>query len=302
MAIIKFLKRFATFTLPLIMVYLGFMYFLMPKILSYIHGPNTEDQITKSFSSALTKDYDVLILGNSRLYRGINPDKLENSSYNFGHDDDTYDKIYYKLKYLLDHKKTFDYLILGVDYFQFSYLNNSRNYVYGKYFDKNYLKVYGNKKFIEYKKENFFQNLHPNTIKKISWKNNEIYQKSNGQYIKPGKAKKNEFSERSSEILAVHEKYFEKTLRLAHKNNIEVYLVMAPVRDSQMKNYTEDEIQKFQNFINKYADNYKAFLNFSRVDSYNFSDYTDVTHLTPEAADRFSQSLTDTIQKLLEES
>ena len=33
---------------------------------------------------------------------------------------------------------------------------------------------------------------------------------------------------------------------------------------------------------------------------YDFSDYTDVTHLTPEAADRFSESLTDTIQKLLD--
>ena len=288
--IIKFLIKFCYFIAPLIIVYFGFMYFVVPSILSYNYGPNTEEQITQSFNNALKKDYDLLVLGNSRLYRGVNPERFQIETFNFSHDDDTYIKIFFKLKYLIKNNKDFEYMILGVDYFQFSYMNDSRNYIYGTYFGEDFLKLYGEKDLDKFKMENLKRRFHPVKLKSLTYKKNNIFLKQNGQYIKPGKSKKGQFQKRSAELLPIQREYFEKTLQLAKDNNISVFLLMAPVRDSQMKNYTEYDIQNFQNFINKFSDKYSAFLNYSRDENYDSSDYTDVTHLTPEAADRFQIS------------
>ena len=105
--VIKFLIKLCYFILPFIFAYCGFMYFVVPAILSFNYGPSTEEQITQSFSNALEKDYDLLVLGNSRLYRGVNPDKFQLATFNFSHDDDTYIKIYFKLKYLLKMRQGF---------------------------------------------------------------------------------------------------------------------------------------------------------------------------------------------------
>ena len=95
------------------------------------YGPNTAQQIKTSFENAVKEDYDCYILGNSRIYRGINPDRLEKvHAYNFAHDNDTYNQMYYKLVYLLKNNSNIDTVILGTDYFQFSFFSNTRNYIY----------------------------------------------------------------------------------------------------------------------------------------------------------------------------
>lgn len=77
-------------------------------------GPNTAEQIKMSFENSVKVEYDCYFLGNSRVYRGINPDKITSvNSYNFAHNNDSYNQMYYKLLYLLNAGKQIDCLIIG---------------------------------------------------------------------------------------------------------------------------------------------------------------------------------------------
>ena len=100
----KFFNQLFLFSIPTI-IYFVLAIFLMPTLLSIQNGPSTKQQISTSFRNALKQDYDILILGNSRTYRGINPDLLAMKCYNFSHDNDSYNQSYYKLLYLIKHHK-----------------------------------------------------------------------------------------------------------------------------------------------------------------------------------------------------
>lgn len=61
-------------------------------------GISTSEQITRTFSSAEKTNYQMLIVGSSLLYRGINPDSITCiKSYNASHDNDSYNQFYYKI-------------------------------------------------------------------------------------------------------------------------------------------------------------------------------------------------------------
>ena len=66
----------------------------------YIDLKKHSEQLRVSFNNVLQNDFDLLLLGNSRVYRGVNPDKLSVSSYNFSHDNDGFNQLYFKLEYL----------------------------------------------------------------------------------------------------------------------------------------------------------------------------------------------------------
>ena len=63
-------------------------------------GVSVENQINYQFSHITEFNYDLIFLGNSRIYRGINPSKISINSYNFAFDNDTFVECLYKLKYL----------------------------------------------------------------------------------------------------------------------------------------------------------------------------------------------------------
>ena len=63
---------------------------------------NTAEQIKMSFENSIADNYNCYFLGNSRIYRNINPEMMTTvKAYNFGHDNDSYNQMYYKLLYLL---------------------------------------------------------------------------------------------------------------------------------------------------------------------------------------------------------
>ena len=106
------------------------------------YGPNTRSQIEMSFDNALKSKATCWFLGNSRIYR-LNPDVIENGHwYNFAHDNDSYNQMYYKLQYLLNNGCEVDTLVIGTDYFQFSVFSDTRNYVYDGLLGEDYVRDY----------------------------------------------------------------------------------------------------------------------------------------------------------------
>lgn len=275
------------------MTYVPFSFFVLPILLENVLGPNTEKQINYSFENLLIRDFEMLILGNSRLYRGLNPDVFSTETYNFSHDNDTYNQIFYKLKYFYDNEKEIEFLILGVDYFQFGIFSDTRNYVYGSNLGEDYLNDYPSK---SYWIENQLSLLKPDRYLRLFSAKNSSFIKENGQYIKHGIAKENNYSDRSTERKIIQVRYFERILEFSKKNNINIILVMPPTRNDELKIYKPNEIKEFDEFLKKYENENVVYLDFSTDNSFNLKDYTDLTHLNEAAAIRFSEKLNDSIE------
>lgn len=298
----KFVIRILLFSMIFVVFYLLLFFFVLPIGVENANGPTTKQQIEESFKDILTQDNDLIILGNSGVYRGVNPDFIEMNSYNFAHDNDSYNQIYYKLLWLNKNKVNFKYLVLGVDYFQFSFLSGTRNYIYNSYFNKSYeedfldigtVEAYLDRsQILKLERLKYLRNV-------FSKKSTTILHKKNGQYVKPGVAKKDDSHYYSIHRLKLQEEYFERIIKYCKDENIEVFLCMLPVRENALKNYQKEDIDKFDKYIMSFTNEKIHYLNFSLQGGWTLKDYTDVTHLNEKASNRFTIQLNDSIYRII---
>lgn len=203
------------------------------------NGANTAEQIQMSFTNAIAQPYNCYFLGNSRIYRNINPDKFTSvNSYNFAHDNDSYNQTYYKLLYLLNHHAKIEYLILGTDYFQFSFLTDSRNYAYSTLLPKEYADDYEEKSWFA-ESTAYIETLWTNKqnclgaclkyLRGEEAPEHVSYQKDNGQYVVTGIATGDETIDRDYTMLDIQLNYFKKIIELCEEYGIELYVVMPPL-------------------------------------------------------------------------
>lgn len=281
--------------------------FVYDRLLPIRLGPNTKQQIVNSFHHALGKQYGTLVLGNSRIYRGVNPDHFSLPTYNFAHDNDSYNQMYYKLQRVYEQNKI-STLILGVDYFSFSYLSDQRNYVYGELLGNDYLRDYYNHpvflppyywldkarqqvdNYMGFDRTKLFMR---SVVFGASREKPEL--KENGQYLYPGKAKAGDSIQRDHSIKDLQKHYFEEIISFCDVRKIKVFLIMPPVRDSELKNYPREVIEEFTKYFTSFQN--VTFLDFSQVEEFKLEDYTDITHLNARAADRFTQMVNTGIQR-----
>lgn len=297
----QFILKILLFIFPAF-VYSIIAILFMPYFLSLSNGPSTKQQITYSFNNASNLEYELLILGNSRTYRGINPEKLSYTSFNFSHDNDSYNQIYYKLKYLIDVEKDIKYLILGLDYFQFSFKSDTRNYVYADFLDNKYMDDFEESSVFVKKMDYYFSNINPKKILSLYPKENKPFLRENGQYIKPGFANETDTITRDMNRLDFQIKYFDRILSLCDKKSIKVFIVNLPTRQNELNSYTNNEIDEFDNFIKSYVDNkYVFYLNFSKFEGFTTKDYTDITHFNENAANHFTEILNKKIMGIIDE-
>lgn len=297
----QFILKILLFTFPAF-VYSIIAILFFPYFLSLSNGPSTRQQITYSFDNASNLEYELLILGNSRTYRGINPEKLSIKSFNFSHDNDSYNQIYYKLKYLIDVEKDIKYLILGLDYFQFSFKSDTRNYVYADFLDSKYMDDFEESSVFVTKMDYYLSNINPKKILSLFPKENKPFLRENGQYIKPGLAKETDTITRDMSRLDFQIKYFEKTLSLCKHKRIKTFIVNLPTRQNELNSYTKNEIDEFNNFIKSYIDNKNVFyLNYSNFEGFTTKDYTDIIHFNESAANHFTEILNKKIMGIIGE-
>ncbi len=297
----EFIYKGISFVFPIPFLALA-AYFVFPFILGVLNGPSTKFQIEKSFDYLESKDVDLLILGNSRVYRGINPSIIQEKAFNFAHDNDTYNQLYYKLVHALKVHPDMKEVVLGVDYFQFSFLAKSRNYAYADVLPKEYLKDY-NESQLKNKLLHVYKTIYPayfvNKLKHSNYKHAVPFYKENGQFIKPGKSSPDDMTERDFNRLEIQIKYFGLIVDLCKENDLTLYLVMPPLRDNELTNYTEEEIKDFKSFIGSYTTDDKVhYLDFSVRHDFDLNDFTDLSHLNESGADAFSTMLRDDIIQL----
>ena len=298
----KFRKRLLLFLFApclLLLPWLPFGVLFGPQILERSKGPSAQAQTDHAFRNAKLRDYDLVFLGNSRVYRGINPDHMDVPSYNFACDNDTYNQMYHKLKWLRETGKAFHHLVIGVDFFQFSFIASNRNHLYGPLLGDEYLADYPpdpNAKFRHWMKT-WFRSLNPKYL--FMPNNGRIFLRDNGQFIKPGVARATDTWERSTKLLPVQIDYFERILADCRTHGTNVVLCMLPIRQAEKNCYTETQIEEFMEFLQNYVNNDVALIDLTFDDGYVMSDYTDITHLNEAAADRLSIQLNGLLMPIL---
>lgn len=298
----KFIFKFMAFIIVFFVIFKLFLGVTEEKLLK-VSGPSTKMQIEQSFKDVLEDEYDMIILGNSRIYRGINPDMFCIKTYNFSHDNDTYNQMYYKLLYLEKEEKLPKVVLLGTDYFQFSFISDTRNYVYKSLFDKRYINDYSFD-FNEYM-NNRMTVLQENLL--LRWKSlfeqenvNRPYLKGNGQFILPGTGSERKPLNRESVMLDIQKEYFEKIVDYCRDKNIKVIVVMPPLKEKELKLYKKADLKEFNQYISKSIGDDGIYLNFTSDDRFNINDFRDRTHLSKEGADKFSKILWEKIEREIE--
>jgi len=300
----KFILKFTIFIILFAAIFQVFIGATEEKLLK-VYGPNTKMQIEQSFNEVLKEEYDMIILGNSRMYRGINPDMFSIDTYNFSHDNDTYNQMYYKLLYLEDNDRLPKSVLIGTDYFQFSIISDTRNHVYKSLLDKRYIKDYSFN-FNKYmnNRMTFLQN---NLL--LRWKSifekenvNRPYLKENGQFILPRKAMENDTlaKDRESVMLDIQKNYFKNILEYCRDKNIKVMVIMPPLRDNELKSYKDEYLEIFNEYISESIEENEIYLNFTYDERFNINDFSDITHLNKEGADKFSKILWEKIEREIE--
>jgi hypothetical protein len=314
---IKFTKKMVMYALPIF--FIVFIYYFAEKPYhELLNGISSSDQLIQSFKNSISSKKSIYIYGNSRCYRGINPYLISKSSFNFSYDNETFLEQYFKIEYLRNHKIIPDTIILGVDYFEFSFVSTAMSDIYKRYFTPEYLhsidrfnqnegsnKVQGVNEFININLSNlfgrsasqYFYYLYNKTVNRT--KMEVPYLKENGQYIiNPiPKAGEGDFLKRDTNILNIQRIYFEKILSFSLENNVIVFLVMPPLRNIERRCYKNsfiDEMDKY--FISKCKDNRVFYINYFERD-YDLTYFMDDTHLNPSGADKFSIELRNDINK-----
>ena len=299
----KFLKNILIYFLTvgiLLFVYFQLGTFVAEKC----YGVNTKQQIEFSFANADAREYNKLFLGNSRVYRGINPDMIDGHTYNFAHDNDSYNQCYYKLKHVLDGGHKIDTLFIGADYFQFSIFARDRNYIYDYLLDNAYCKDY-NESYLTEQVENAKQLFYnKQTLLLTALTRIALHQevkgkiKSNGQFTFDSKAKPDDAVERKTDVRQIQKKYYNEIVELCHKNNIRVIAFTMPVREGEMQSYTKEDIARIQDIIKAPLSNGDQYVDMTCVDEFrDYKDYTDITHLNAAAADRFTVYFYNRVKK-----
>jgi hypothetical protein len=288
----KFLTQITIFIFP-IFVYIILAINVLPDLLKKTEGPSTRQQLEISFSNVLHNDFDILVLGNSRLYRGVNPDKFSIASYNFSHDNDSYNQSYFKLKYLENNNIKYNYLVLGIDYFQFSFKSDTRSYIYGELLGDKYLADFQSNLFTS-KLSQVFKIINPKILLRLRPKKTIPFIKENGQYIRNGKASLSDKVKRDISRLSFQIEYFNKIIEYCKYNNIKLFFVMLPTRKNELESYSLSQMKEFDNFI---TDKNITFWNFSLDTAYSVDNYTDITHFNSKTADRFTLQLNDSINR-----
>lgn len=318
--LLRFLRRLVLYSLPL-MGLLGLFLFGYRRVAKQLQGIPMHDQIITSAQNILKKPYHTIIMGNSRTYRGINPDMFDSLTYNFSFDNETFLEQDFKFQYLKQHDRLPKLLVLGVDYFEFSFLSLAMRESYREVFGAAYdslLNSLSNAQGAEYKpmdnvddwvnsKMGVFgrgSSQYLDYLRRRLFLGEPMrvpYLKDNGQYIidPVPDGKEGTFMTRSIEVQPYQKERFEALMAAARNNRVQVVLLMAPCRDIELACYTDQAKKQLDDYFRSFERPDSVwYLNMSAVEGFSVVDFMDDTHLKPQAADRYSRLLNQKLQTL----
>lgn len=294
----KLLTHIGLFLIPVLVIWIlaEVFYRSVPNNYSYKH-----EQISHN-----KNDIEVLVLGDSHTFYGINPEWLALKTYNLSNVSQTiyFDKLLFEKH--INHLPQLKYLILSVEYTTLSQADNTQEDIWRKYFyraqmdlDVSLIDWYNPKKyslaltrkfdktwksFKDYRVEgsligcdsNGWGNTYLSTVDSL-----EMKQLSNFA------AKRHEDG---SLDFNINTKRIQEIIDLCKTRNIEVLLVNMPVYSDYLKNLNPEKLQKIEttceNLANKNTNVRR--MNFLRDPSFEINDFQDPDHLNAQGAKKCS--------------
>jgi len=279
--------------------------------LGSLYGPSTRQQIDYGFAFLEREARQGLIfLGNSRIYRGLEPTQFPGAAFNFGQDGDGPNQMYYKLQWLQERQKLPGVVVLGIDYFLFSNLDPARAEDYVDYFPESFLLDYSDhlrSQSARGRAWGEFQNQRWNR-----WLARRYPQSLEALLLRPPFAAKPTLTERGfyevqaraaanarSPYLPVRRDihrldmqvdYFRRSLALCHQQRSRVILVMPPMNHYERQAYAAAEKRAWWRWMSGLSHDCLV-LDFENSSEFRLNDFADFTHLTTSAAQRFSENL-----------
>ena len=194
------------------------------------------------------------------------------------------------------------FVVMGVDYFEFSFFSTSNSFIYKKYFDEEYAALVekervDNKKSLEsidflvnQKLNQYFIYNYYNAIDYLlkCRNGNTSYVSDYGQYIilPQPKAKSGDYLKRDSNVIEIQKRAYLEIIDFCKYHDIELFFLMPPLRSIEMDNYDISVINTFDNMF--YEDSNNKYLKFSNNSVFTINDFMDDTHLNIIGADKFS--------------
>jgi hypothetical protein len=311
-----FASRALGFILPLL---LGAALYLVSFRTVLLHGfgpaQDLQLQLEQSVRQATERDYDVLVLGNSRMFRGIDPSVLQLPTYNFAFDEDSF--LYYRAKarYLLRLGKVPRIALLGVDPFQLGRPNYDRHFIYQRLLQDpamdarmrdprrgvpvvyhwvtkrlGFRRLYLSAFYKWLARTVTGQPLPPATVNLRPDGFYEVHEITSGRReddLSPAV----EFL-RDPEL----EGAFRDTVTELRAAGVQVFALRAPSREAETRHYSQRNLEDFHRFLREVQ---VPFLDFSAEGDFQPSDYSDLFHLVPEAAQRFTRRIDEHLQAQL---
>ncbi len=319
-AFLRFLGSVAAFMAPVVAATLVYMV-AVPVVLRHGLGETSDlaYMIDQSARHALQRDYDVVILGNSRVFRGLDPEALRLRTQSFAFDDDTFNYYFFKLKWLLDHGKTFRYAIVGVDYFQLTYQNYDRYFVYRDLFANDEFsarllspsfgpaivshvvdgRLQARGLYVQ-AGENILRTLAIEHHLPPTARNPRAFLRDDGFYSidAPSVARPEDRIPRPFGVDPFLKTELERTLALCAARGVRAFLVMPPVRPGELASYTATQRAEFDRIV---AGLDVPYWSFAEDPDFAITDFQDVTHLTLAGAKKFTRKVDERIGAWLAE-
>lgn len=297
----KLLTHISLFLIPILLVWVfaEVFYRTVPNNYTYKH-----EQISNN-----KDDIEVLVLGDSHTFFGINPEWLSKKAYNLANVSQTiyFDKLL--LEKHINHLPKLKYLIVSVEYTTLSQEDNTQEDIWRKYFyeaqmdlevplirwynpkkyslalTRNFNKTW--KSFVEYRKkgtligsdENGWGNTYLSTVDSLEM-----------QYLATVVAKKHE--DGSTDFI-LNTQRLQQMIELCKNNNIKVLLVNMPVVSDYISFLTTEKWEKIDsicNVLESENDNVTR-LNLLKDKQFKLEDFQDADHLNAQGAKKCSLTL-----------
>ncbi len=301
----KFLILIFTFTLPIVLLLFTFEYLLRSIPNDYSYKSNYLDKNADQL--------EVLFLGNSHVYYGIDPAFLNKSSFNASH---IAQPIDYDYEILNKYKKKLNkikYIVLPVDYFTFyNRLENGKE----KWRKKNYNIYYG-----FYKSHNPFNYLEilngtvwansKRVIKNIQGKQYDllcntlgwgtIYKSlQNKDLVKTATREASIQKAPNSKYYYSSIEYLKKIIKCTQELNATLILITSPVHREYLSRIDISQMNNTLQVANKYAKEFPnvVYCDFLKDKSFVDKEFYDADHLNEKGAKKFSLKIDSVIRSL----
>lgn len=300
-----FLKKSLLFLIPLILVWISIEVF-------YRFVPNNYSQKANEIKNNYNSK--ILVLGNSHAFYGINPDYFDAETYNFSNISQS---LYFDELLLEKHLEKFSnlkYVILTIDYFTLSQVDDSSEDIWRKYYYEQYMDLnvplitrFDPKSYSLTLTRNLEMNI--DLIKNYAKKKTLIEGNSKGWAKKTGINPEFNNLETAIDVVkknedglsdfAVNIKRSERMIKMCSKRNINVVMVTMPVTSYYASLVNKNKLKKLYADCEQLALENKnsIYINLFQSKDFQNDDFYDTDHLNEKGAEKCSKIINNVITK-----